>query len=64
MERDLKIGDLVVIREDNLPTNEWRMGRVVKAHLGKDNHVRVVELKTARGLLTRTIVKLVLLPKY
>ena len=55
---------MVVIREDNLPTNEWRLGRVVKLHMGKDGHVRVVDLKTERGLVARPIVKLVALPNY
>ncbi|XP_065356163.1 uncharacterized protein LOC135950555 [Calliphora vicina] len=58
MQRNIEIGDMVVIREDNLPINEWRLGRVQKAHIGKDGHVRVVELKTARGLVTRPVVKL------
>ncbi|XP_065355901.1 uncharacterized protein LOC135950281 [Calliphora vicina] len=64
MQRNIEIGDMVVIREDNLPTNEWRLGRVQKVHIGKDGHVRVVELKTARGLVTRPVVKLVVLPTY
>ena len=55
---------MVVIREDNLPTNEWRLGRVEKLHLGKDGHVRVVELRTARGSIVRPVVKLVVLPTY
>ncbi|XP_065370748.1 uncharacterized protein LOC135962783 [Calliphora vicina] len=48
MQRDMKVGDMVVIREDNLPTNEWRLGRVHKVHMGKDGHTRVVELKIGR----------------
>ena len=62
LQKDLEVDDLVVIRDDNLPANEWRLGRVVKTHTGKDSHVRVVELRTERGLVTRPVVKLVLLP--
>lgn len=64
MQRNIEIGDMVVIREDNLPTNEWRLGRVEKVHIGKDGHVRVVGLRTARGVVTRPVVKLVVLPTY
>ena len=64
MKTDMEVGDMVVIREDNLSTNEWRFGRVVKLHMGKDGHVRVVDLKTERGLVARPIVKLVALPNY
>lgn len=58
----MKIGDLVIIREDNLPPNEWRIGRIVNVHLGADNRARVVDLMTERGQVTRPVVKLVLLP--
>ncbi|XP_065372164.1 uncharacterized protein LOC135964036 [Calliphora vicina] len=64
MEKNLEVGDMVVIREDNLPPNEWRLGRVHKLHIGKDGHTRVVELKTVRGIITRPVVKLVALPTY
>ncbi|XP_065370999.1 uncharacterized protein LOC135963153 [Calliphora vicina] len=62
VRKDMQIGDMVVIREDNLPTNEWRLGRVDKLNIGKDGHVRVVELRTARGSIVRPVVKLVVLP--
>ncbi|XP_065356083.1 uncharacterized protein LOC135950472 [Calliphora vicina] len=62
--KDLEVGDMVVIKEDNMPTNEWRLGRVEKLHRGKDGHVRVVGVKTARGSIIRPVVKLVVLPTY
>ncbi|XP_017473122.1 PREDICTED: uncharacterized protein LOC108364071 [Rhagoletis zephyria] len=61
-QANMKIGDLVIIKEDNLPPNEWRLGRVVNVHLGADNRARVVDLMTERGQVTRPVVKLVLLP--
>ena len=60
--RDLVVDDLVVIKEDNLPPNEWLLGRVVKLHYGKDQHVRVVDIRTQKGIISRPIVKLVVLP--
>ena len=59
----LKIDDLVVIKEENLPPNTWRLGRVVELHTGSDGRVRVVDLRTQRGVLRRPIAKLIRLPE-
>ncbi|XP_041451274.1 uncharacterized protein LOC121404916 [Drosophila obscura] len=61
-QRDLEVGDLVVIKEENIPAQEWRLGRVQNAYPGADDKVRVVDLLTARGLIKRPITKVVLLP--
>lgn len=45
----IKVGTLVVIKEDNLPSHQWKMGRVTKIHPGADGTVRVVTLRTATG---------------
>ncbi|XP_075162832.1 uncharacterized protein LOC142235461 [Haematobia irritans] len=55
---DLKLGDMVVLRQEP----GWRLGRVIKLYSGSDGHVRVVDLRTATGVITRPIHKLVLLP--
>ncbi|XP_070139969.1 uncharacterized protein [Drosophila kikkawai] len=60
--RNLPVGDMVVVKEDNLPSNEWRLGRIDAVFPGADGHVRVVDIRTARGLIKRPIAKLVLLP--
>ncbi|XP_075156162.1 uncharacterized protein LOC142229484 [Haematobia irritans] len=57
-EKDIEIDSVVVIRDENLPPNEWRIGRVVKLYPGKDKRVRVVDVYTAKGVITRPIVKL------
>ncbi|XP_037827795.1 uncharacterized protein LOC119615891 [Lucilia sericata] len=61
-QRDYAIGDLVIIRQENLPPNQWRLGRVENVVRGKDQRVRVADIRTANGIVTRPIVKLVLLP--
>lgn len=61
-EENIKVNDMVVIKEDNIPPNEWRLGRVTKVLPGVDQLVRVAEIKTSRGLVVRPVVKLVLLP--
>ncbi|XP_075158073.1 uncharacterized protein LOC142231346 [Haematobia irritans] len=59
---NIRIDSIVVIRDENLPPNEWRLGRVIKLHPGKDNRVRVADIYTQKGVITRPVVKLVLLP--
>ncbi|XP_044578944.1 uncharacterized protein LOC123261416 [Cotesia glomerata] len=58
----LKIGDLVLISDENLPPLKWAAGRIIAVHPGKDNVVRVVTLKTKTGQYDRCVKKLCLLP--
>ncbi|XP_055613091.1 uncharacterized protein LOC129759623 [Uranotaenia lowii] len=59
---DVKAGQLVIIKEDNLPPSRWKMGRIEQVHPGADGVVRVVTLKTASGPSTRPVEKLCFLP--
>lgn len=56
------IGELVLMKEDNLSPLEWRRGRILKTYPGDDNIVRVVDVRTSTGVLTRSLSKLVRLP--
>ncbi|KAI8436459.1 hypothetical protein MSG28_010030 [Choristoneura fumiferana] len=56
---NLKIGDIVIIVDENLPRGTWPRGRVAKLFPGKDGVVRVVDVATAGGLLRRPTRKLV-----
>ncbi|GFW51587.1 hypothetical protein TNCV_4212651 [Trichonephila clavipes] len=40
---------MVIIKEDNLPSCQWSLGRINNIYPGKDSKVRVVEVKTTRG---------------
>lgn len=62
VKENIKINDIVVVKDENLPPTRWDLGRVIDVHLGKDGHVRVVTLKTKCGTIKRTIVKLCLFP--
>lgn len=53
---------MVIIKEDNLPPLHWPLGRVILTHPGKDGHVRVVSIKTAKGVIKRPISKICVLP--
>ncbi|XP_049885986.1 uncharacterized protein LOC126380550 isoform X2 [Pectinophora gossypiella] len=60
---NIKLGSLVILKEDNVPTMEWKMARVVKLVPGHDGHVRAVEVKTSNGHThVRSIVKVCVLP--
>lgn len=59
---NIKIDALVLLKEDNVPPMQWRMGRVVSVHPGPDNLVRVVSVLTNGGVLKRAITKICPLP--
>lgn len=61
-QRNVEIGELVVIHEDNLPPGKWGLGRVTDTHPGEDGLIRAVSLKTKNGIIKRPIVKLSVLP--
>ncbi|KAL7293993.1 hypothetical protein TKK_0012566 [Trichogramma kaykai] len=61
---NVKIGDLVVILDPTLMTSSgrWPLGRVVNVYPGQDGLIRVADVKTARGVYKRPIIKLATLP--
>ncbi|GFV71908.1 DUF5641 domain-containing protein [Trichonephila clavipes] len=61
-KENLKLGDMVLIREENLPPCKWLLGRVVKIYMGKDKKVRVVDIKTGKGIYKRSVNRLSILP--
>lgn len=59
----IKIGDLVLIVENNQPPLTWSIGRVSQLHPGSDNIVRVATIITSGNKsLQRPLVKLCPLP--
>ncbi|XP_072392364.1 uncharacterized protein [Diabrotica undecimpunctata] len=60
---NLQTGQLVIIKEDNLPPSQWRLGRVKKLFCGPDGNVRVVLVKIQLGEYKRSILKLCPLPE-
>ncbi|XP_055589329.1 uncharacterized protein LOC129741616 [Uranotaenia lowii] len=59
---EIKVGQLVVLKNENTPPMRWRLGRIQQLHPGEDGVVRVVTLKTSSGVLKRPVEKLCLLP--
>lgn len=44
---NLKVGDLVIIKEDNIPPTLWKAARVTKTFEGSDGLVRNMQLRVA-----------------
>ncbi|XP_017489234.1 PREDICTED: uncharacterized protein LOC108377480 isoform X2 [Rhagoletis zephyria] len=59
---NIREGDFVVIKDDLLPPTDWRLGRVTKLHFGADQNVRVVDVRTQAGIVTRNVTKICVLP--
>lgn len=51
--RNVKKGDIVLLKEDGLPRNVWRMAKVISTSSGEDGYVRKVALKIATKELSK-----------
>ena len=60
-QRNVRVGDIVLIADDNVKRNQWRLGRVINSFPGSDGLVRSVEVRTEGGTLKRPVTKLCLL---
>ncbi|VDI06964.1 Hypothetical predicted protein [Mytilus galloprovincialis] len=52
-KRNLSVGDIVMIKDDNLVRNMWRLGRICKTFIDDDNLVRKVRLAVGSTNLDR-----------
>ena len=59
--RNLKVGDLVLLVDENTPRYLWPLGVVVEVCEGRDGLVRSVKVKTRSTVLVRPITKVVLI---
>ncbi|XP_055681943.1 uncharacterized protein LOC129789287 [Lutzomyia longipalpis] len=60
--KNLEVGNLVLLRENNLRPSVWKMGRITEVHPGKDGVVRAVTLKTKDGIDKRIVSTVAKLP--
>lgn len=61
-QRIIKVGELVIIKKDNLPPLECRMGRITNVYYVDDDNCRVASMKTSTGSIKRAISKICTLP--
>ncbi|XP_060872759.1 uncharacterized protein LOC132946718 [Metopolophium dirhodum] len=58
----LRIGTVVLLRDDNLPPLRWKIGRVEEVHVGSDGVIRVATISTSNGQFKRAVRLLCPLP--
>lgn len=56
------VGDIVLVKEDDMPPGKWLMGKIERKHCGPDGITRVVTLRTKASIVKRPISKLCVLP--
>ncbi len=62
-EVPLKVGDVVLVTEDNTTRPTWPMGRVTEVVPGRDGLIRTVKVKTKKGAFVRPVQRLHLLER-
>lgn len=58
----IKVGDVVVIKDEHLPPMKWILGRVEKRFFGPDGSCRVADITTNKGTFRRALNKVCILP--
>ena len=59
---NVKIGTMVLLKENNSPTLHWPLGRITETFPGNDGSIRVVNVKTNTGIYKRTVTQIAPLP--
>lgn len=59
---EVKVGDMVLVKDESSAVLHWNLARVIKLHPGNDGITRVVDIKTANGELRRPLTKIAPLP--
>jgi len=54
-------GDVVLLKDENLPPFKWNMGRLEEIISGQDGIIRVAMARTTAGLVKRVVAKLAVL---
>lgn len=62
LEDNVRVGQLVLYRDDSLLPTKWPLARIIEIHPGDDNNTRAVTLKTPHTILKRPIDKISVLP--
>ena len=59
LRKNVQINDIILIMEDNLPRNQWCMGKIEEIFRDQDDLIRKVKIKTKNSILERPIHKTV-----
>lgn len=47
----MQVGDVVIVKDENTPRNEWPLAKVVEAHEDDDGLVRKVKIQVGQSKL-------------
>lgn len=61
-QNNIAIGDIVLMTVDNVPPNQWPMGKVIEVHPGADGLVRNVTIKYLDKTFQRAVQRICRLP--
>ena len=53
LDREIHVGDVVLVSEDNDPRGQWQKARVLETHKERDRLIRSVTLRLSSGRDTR-----------
>ncbi|KAH8361033.1 hypothetical protein KR200_007868 [Drosophila serrata] len=59
---NIKVGNIVLPKEDNIPFMKWQLGRIEEIIPGRNVFIRVAMVRSATGLIKRAVAKLAVLP--
>lgn len=57
--RQLQVGDVVLVTDENGPRNQWPLAIVIEVRPGKDGKIRTVVVQTTKGKYCRPVTKIV-----
>lgn len=63
VQRNISIGDIVLLIDENVPRGKWPLAIVVAVSFGRDNLVRSVKVRVGHSIKVRPVTKLCLLEK-
>lgn len=61
-KQEINVNDLVMVKDETLPSTKWALGRIIEKHPGPDGRTRVVSVKTGKNVIKRTITKIAPMP--
>jgi len=59
---NIKLGQLVLLKQPNLPASKWLLGRIIECIPGRDDKVLTVQVKTENSTFLRPITEIAQLP--
>ncbi|KRY55050.1 hypothetical protein T03_8481 [Trichinella britovi] len=55
-----RVGDIALVAEQNLPRSQWALGRITELQDGIDGVARSARVKISNGMITRSVMSLIL----